>query len=135
MRKVGSLLLSGAVALALVSLASPANAQDQMMPKGEEVTLANVQVIDLHCYTAMGMKGDMHKQCNIACAEAGVPLGLLSEDGKVYVPISKTPMSGQAQFNDMLVEYAEGFVTVKGTLYEQSGILGIEIVSVEPASD
>jgi hypothetical protein len=134
MRKVGSLLLSVAVAVTLVGVASSAQAQEHMMPKGEEVTLTNVQVIDLHCYTAGGMKGEMHKQCNIACAEAGVPLGLLSEDGKVYVPVSKAPMTGQAKFNDLLVEHAEQFVNVTGTLFERGGVLGIEIQSVESAS-
>jgi hypothetical protein len=105
---------------------------EQMKPMGKEVSLANVQVIDLHCFTAGGMKGDMHKECNIACAKAGVPLGLLSQDGKVYVPISKTPMTGQKKFNDMLQPHAEQFVDVKGTLFERGGVLGIEIQSVEP---
>ncbi len=135
MRKVSNLLVSGAVALALVGLvSSAAQAQEHSMPKGEEVTLTNVQVIDLHCFTANGMKGDMHKECAIACSKAGVPLGLLSDTGKVYVPVSKSPMTGQKQFNAQLQPYAEQMVNVKGVLYERGGILGIDIQEVQPVS-
>ncbi len=120
------------MALALVGFAgSEANAQEHMAKMGKQVTLENVQVIDLHCFTAGGMKGEMHKECNIACAKAGVPLGLLSQDGKVYVPVSKAPMTSQKKFNDMLQPHAEGFVSVTGTLFERGGVLGIEIESVK----
>ena len=135
MRKVANLLLSTAVALTLVGVAaSTASAQGMKKPKGEPISLAKAQVIDLHCYSAMGMKGDMHKECNIACSKVGVPLGLLSQDGKVYIPIAKTPMTSQKTFNDKLQPYAEGFVNVKGNLFERSGVLGIEITEVKPAS-
>lgn len=133
MRKAVNLALSAAVALALVGFTSSAASAQGQMPMGEEVTLTQVQVIDLHCFTAGGMKGDMHKECNIACSKAGVPLGLLSQDGKVYVPVSHSPMTSQSTFNEQLQPYAEQFVTVKGTLYKNSGILGIEIASVEAA--
>lgn len=133
MRKLGHFLLSAALTLVLVAFSgTAAQAQEHMKPKGKEVTLSNVQVIDMHCFTAGGMKGEMHKECNIACAKAGVPLGLLSQDGKVYVPVSKAPMAGQKKFNDMLIDHAESFVNVKGTLFERGGVLGIEIESVEP---
>ncbi len=134
MRKFGKLALSAAVAVALVGLVGPeAHAQEHKAKMGKQVTLENVQVIDLHCFTAGGMKGEMHKECNIACAKAGVPLGLLSQDGKVYVPISHSPMTGQSKFNAMLQPHAEGFVTVRGTLFERGGVQGIEIESVKPA--
>ena len=131
MRKAANLLLSAAVALALVAFSSAdANAQEHKKPKGEQVSLANAQVIDLHCYTANGMKGDMHKECAIACAKAGVPLALLSSDGKIYVPVSKQPMVGQSNLTKKLQDNAEGFVNVKGTAYESGGILTIDISEV-----
>ena len=131
MQKPLNLRLSAVVALILVGItSSSAAAQEHNMPKGEKVTLTNVQVIDLHCYTAGGMKGDMHKECNVACAKAGVPLGLLSEDGKVYVPVSKSPMTSQKKFNEKLIGHAEQFVTVKGTLFKSGGVYGIEIQEV-----
>lgn len=135
MRKAVNLALSAAVALTLVGFtSSTASAQEGKPKMGEEVTLTNVQVIDLHCFTAGGMKGDMHKECNIACAKAGVPLGLLSSDGKVYVPVSHSPMTSQATFNEKLQPHAEQFVNVTGVLFKRAGVLGIEIQSVESAS-
>ena len=133
MRKVANLFLSAALALVLVGLAhSDASAQEHAMVKGTEVTLT-AQVIDLHCFTANGMKGDMHKECNVACSKAGVPLGLLSEDGKVYIPVAKQPMTNQAKYNAKLVDYAEQWVKVTGVLYENHGVLGLDITSVEAA--
>ena len=133
MRKVGNLLLSTAIALALVGLANTdARAQDHGKPQGKEVTLS-AQVIDLHCYAANGMKGDMHKECNVACSKAGVPLALLSEDGKVYIPVAKKPMTGQGTYNAKLQDHAEQWVKVTGTLYETGGVLGLDITSVEAA--
>lgn len=131
MRKAANLCLSLAVGLALVGFTSTAQAQEHKK-KGEPISLSNAQVIDLHCYTAGGMKGEMHKECNIACAKAGVPLALLAENGKVYVPVSSSPMTGQEKFTKKLVDHAEGFVNVKGTLHERGGVLGIELEEVEP---
>ena len=135
MRKVSNLLLSSAMALALTAFASAnAQAQEHMKPQGKQVTL-NVQVIDLHCFTANGMKGEMHKECNIACSKAGVPLALLTSDGKVYIPVAKSPMTSQQNYNKQLVDYAEQWVKVEGTLYESGGVLGIDITGVEAAAD
>ena len=112
---------------------STAQAQEHKKKGGKEISLANAQVIDLHCYTAGGMKGEMHKECNIACAKAGVPLALLSQDGKIYVPVASSPMTGQAKSTQQLQPYAEDFVNVKGTLFERNGVLGIELQEVSPA--
>lgn len=132
MRKAVNFALSAAVAVALVGFASStASAQEKKMPMGKEVTLTQVQVIDLHCFTAGGMKGDMHKECAIACSKAGVPLGLLSQDGKIYIPVSHSPMTSQKTFNDKLQPHAEQLVTVKGTVFERNGVLGIEIKEVK----
>lgn len=133
MQKVGNVVLSLAVALALVGVTSSAARAQGMEKKGKDVSLTGAQVIDLHCYTANGAKGEGHKECAIACAKAGVPLGLLSQDGRIYVPVASTPMNDQAKLNEKLLPYAEELVNVKGTVFERNGLLGIEIQSVEPA--
>jgi hypothetical protein len=132
MRKVGNVVLGLVVALALVGVTSSTARAQGMEKKGKEVSLTGAQVIDLHCYTAGGLKGDAHKECAVACAKVGVPLGLLSQDGKIYVPVASGPMNNQAKLTEKLQPYAEGLVNVKGTLFERNGLLGIEIESVEP---
>lgn len=114
-------------------LALPAGAFAQEMPKkpaSEPVTLTKAQVIDLHCLVASGIKGEGHKECAVACANVGVPLGLLTADGKILVPVSPTPMQDQ---NKKLKDLAEQFVNVKGKLYKGAGVQGIQIEEISKA--
>lgn len=133
MRKATQVFLSLAVALTLVGITGSTAQAQEHKKKGEPISLTNAQVIDLHCYTANGVKGDAHKECAKACANAGVPLAILASDGKVYVPVASGPMQSQEKFTKQLQAHAEGFVNVKGTLFQRSGVLGIEIEEVESA--
>jgi hypothetical protein len=56
-----------------------AAAQDQVSMSGE--------VVDLACYLSKGSKGTRHKACAQMCAKKGMPLGLLTESGDVYLLI------------------------------------------------
>jgi hypothetical protein len=67
------------LALAFFLSAAPSKAQDQMTVKGE--------VLDLTCYVSKGSKGERHKTCAKMCAKKGLPLGVLTDDGKVLVLI------------------------------------------------
>ncbi len=81
--------------LAFLALPAGAFAQQMQKPKAEPVSLTKAQVIDLHCFTAGGLKGEGHKECAVACAKANVPLGILTADGQVLVPVVGTPMQDQ----------------------------------------
>src|SRR6266480_675996 len=72
-----------------------------------------------------------HKACAQACAKAGVPLGLLSSDGTLYVPVSSKPGDPQ---NSKLMPYVESKVKVTGTHRLVSGLHTIEIKTVSAAS-
>jgi hypothetical protein len=122
--------MCSAAALAGLAATGVANAQEMQKPKAEPVTLTKAQVIDLHCFTAGGLKGDGHKECAIACAKANVPLGLLTADGKVLVPVQTVPMQDQ---NPKLQPFAEQLVNVKGKLVKGPGITGIIIDEVTKA--
>lgn len=64
------------VLLATASL-SAANAQEEITVQGE--------IVDLACYMAKGAKGIAHKTCAQMCAKKGVPLGLLTDSGELYL--------------------------------------------------
>jgi len=78
-----------------------------------------------------GASGAGHKACAQACAKAGVPLGLLSSDGTLYVPVSSKPGDPQ---NSKLMPYVESKVKVTGTHRLVSGLHTIEIKTVSAAS-
>lgn len=122
--------LCSTAALALVLAPGSALGQEMKKPKAEAVSLANAQVIDLHCFVAGGLKGEGHKECAVACAKANVPLGILTADGKVLVPVQTMPMQDQ---NPKLQPFAEQIVNVKGQLVKGPGVQGIIIEEISKA--
>lgn len=73
-----NVLLAAVAALLVASQAAPALAE------GDAVTLEG-EVVDLSCYLTDGRKGRAHKTCAKRCADRGLPIGLLTDDGKVYL--------------------------------------------------
>ncbi len=61
----------------LQALSSRASAQDDVTVQGE--------IIDMACYMAKGSKGASHKACAQMCAKKGVPIGVLTDGGDVYL--------------------------------------------------
>ncbi|HYT72756.1 MAG TPA: hypothetical protein VEK78_15320 [Gemmatimonadales bacterium] len=114
----------------LACSALPLAAQGHGAAAGDEMTITG-QVIDLNCYTTNGASGAGHKACAQACAKAGVPYGILSSDGTIYVPVSSKPGDPQ---NSKLAQYAEGKVKVTGTHRSVSGLHTIEIKTVSAES-
>ena len=70
-----------AFALAIVAAAlawsPPARAQDEVTVQGE--------IIDMACYMAKGSHGAAHKACAQMCAKKGVPVGVLTDGGELYL--------------------------------------------------
>ncbi len=125
-----SFIAAGAAALAL-AVATPAQAQ--MMgkgPKGEEATVTG-HVIDVSCKFGHGLSGEKHRVCSQMCADKGIPLAILTDDGKLYIPVSEG-MPGQSE-NGQLKEFAEQKVTIKGKVFEAGGAHAVIIESVKKA--
>ena len=110
--------------------ALPLAAQGHAMTAGDEMTIT-AQVVDLNCNTTNGASGPGHKACAQACAKAGVPLGLLSSDGTMYLPVSSKPGDPQ---NSKLLPFAESKVKVTGTHRLVGGLHTIEIKTVSAAT-
>lgn len=125
-------VLLGAATALLFVVASPASAAAQGMdmegPHGQAATVTGT-VIDLSCKFRHGLSGeDMHRMCAQVCADRGIPLAILGDDGVLYMPVSDG-MPGDNQ-NDRLKEFAEQAVTVTGTVYEAGGAKAISIESI-----
>ncbi len=114
---------------AMVALALPTAATAQMTdrPEGKEMTISGT-VIDLSCRFAFNVSGAEHRMCAQVCADAGVPLAILGDDGTLYLPVS-SGMPGSSQ-NTQLKPHAEHKVTVKGMVFEAGGAMAIQIASI-----
>ena len=96
-------------------------------PKGEEVTVKG-EVVDLWCYLEGGDHGAEHKDCAIACAKAGNPIGILDKKGNLYVAMGiKDHQPGKEVLLDKMAET----VTVSGTLVKKGGVQVIYVKSVK----
>jgi hypothetical protein len=72
------------------------------------------------------------KDCITMCAKAGSPLGILTSDGSVYVPITESmPDTGQ----DALRPFVGEHVQATGKVFERNGGYAIEISEIHQLSN
>ena len=85
------------------------------------------EVMDTWCYTSeiMGgsdaVLGSAHHQCAVWCAAGGIPVGILSDDGQVYM-VLKLGDDDTSNANPKILEIQSDHVTVDGELYKRDGI-------------
>ncbi len=113
----------GAGAMLLIALPVVARAQAQA-PAEQTVTGT---VVDVTCNFLKGVSGEAHRQCGVVCANAGLPLAILGDDGKLYVPLGED--AGKASTVD-LKRHVDHKVTVKGKVTSSHGANGIQIASL-----
>src|SRR5882762_9787060 len=67
------------------------------------------------------------KECITMCAKSGSPMGILTEDGTVYVPVTEAmPDTGQ----DALKPFIGEHVQATGKVFERNGGHAIEITEI-----
>jgi hypothetical protein len=99
---------------------------------GKPITVKGY-VLDSACAFTKGLKQPISKDCAIACAKAGSPLVILTNDGTIYWPIADTtPSSGQ---NEKLMPFAGQKVTASGKVYQRGGSSALVIEKIEPLAD
>jgi hypothetical protein len=133
MTQVLTRVLPQAGLFAAALLTSPVVAQAQGMgakPQSREVTVTGV-VVDVSCKFGQGLTGDQHRMCAQVCADKGIPLAILTDDGTLYIPTSAA-MPGEGQ-NGRLREFAEQKVTVKGKEFSAGGGRALEIETIRKA--
>ena len=95
---------------------------------GKPVTVKGY-VLDSACAFTKGLQKPISSDCATACAKAGSPLVILSDNGTIYWPIADTtPSSGQ---NDKLLPFAGQKVTATGKTFARGGSTAIVIEKVE----
>lgn len=98
--------------------------------EGKPVTVKGY-VLDSACAYTKNLKKPVSPDCAVACAKAGSPLVILTEDGTIYWPISDSmPATGQ---NDRLMKFAGQKVTAIGKVFERGGSRALVIEKIEGA--
>ncbi len=108
-----------AVILWAVILGAPAGAAET---PGKRVSVTG-EVIDSWCSISeiMFAKGTAHHQCAVWCAAGGIPVGILADDGQVYM-VLKMGDDTTSVANPAIMRIQTHRVTVAGDLYRRDGI-------------
>jgi hypothetical protein len=95
---------------------------------GKPITVKGF-VLDSACAFTKGLKRPISRDCAIACAKAGSPLVILTDDGTIYWPIADTtPSSGQ---NEKLLPFAGQKVTATGRVFQRGCSSALVIEKIE----
>lgn len=107
-------------ASAFAAMASPA------LAAGDAVSITG-EVIDTWCYFSgvMGgpdaVVGSAHHTCAVWCAAGGIPVGVLADDGTVYM-VMKLPGGAPLADKPALLEIQSDRITATGAHYVRDGI-------------
>lgn len=91
--------------------------------EGKPITVVG-EIVDLSCYLQVGKRGDKHRDCGQKCAEQGQPIGLLTEDGSLFILMDEEHnprRDGLTNFRKAAIENMAYVVTVHGTFSEVAG--------------
>jgi hypothetical protein len=99
------------------------------------MTMAGVQktvtgeVVDLGCYLGHGARGEKHISCATKCINEGMPMGLLTSNGTVYLLTLNHDDS--SPYNDLKTR-AGKMVSVTGTVMARGGMKAIDVTAAKP---
>ncbi|MEM9096915.1 MAG: hypothetical protein AAGC79_00205 [Pseudomonadota bacterium] len=97
-----------------------------MAAQGEPIEVTG-EIIDTWCYFSgvMGspesVVGSAHHTCAMWCAAGGIPVGMLTEDGTVYMVV-KWEGSADVANGTALLDVQSHTIKAKGTAFERDGI-------------
>ena len=110
----------------LAALAAVAGTMPALAAEGERIRLTG-ELIDTWCYFSgvMGgpeaVVGTAHHTCAMWCAAGGIPVGLLGEDGSVYMVLA-LPGEDDANGGDTFLDLTGDTVEAEGMHYARDGI-------------
>ena len=94
--------------------------------EGERIQIKG-EIIDTWCYYSgvMGgpeaVTGSAHHTCALWCSAGGIPVGLLTEDGTVYM-VLKIEGDANSAGGDTQLNLASHEITADGMLYQRDGL-------------
>lgn len=112
-------LLGGMIGV-LSMLPLPSRAQEAVTVRGE--------VVDMACYMAKDKKGPGHKSCALLCAKGGVPMGLLTDSGDVYLLIDNHDNN---EPYEAVKKLAGSQVELTGEKFVKPGVASIMVTGVK----
>ena len=118
MKKVYSAaIITVALGLGYSAWAHEGMDHDEKAEAASQETTVKGEVLDMACYLDHGASGEKHAQCAKTCIESGLPVGLKSDSGKIYLLIG-----AHKPINKEIAQYAAKTISVKGKVVTRDGI-------------
>ncbi|HET9939623.1 MAG TPA: hypothetical protein VFR25_00830 [Candidatus Eisenbacteria bacterium] len=123
-RVVGALMMT-----ALLAMNGAAVAHDGEHAAGKAMTAVG-EIVDTGCYLSHGASGAKHAQCAQLCISKGMPMGLLTATGDLYL---LTPPHDTMTAYKKAKDWAGKKVEISGPMSERNGMKSIEVASAKLA--
>jgi hypothetical protein len=122
--------LSAFALVALMLVAVNAMAAGQPAKAVAKKLAVKGEIVDLGCYLDHGARGADHKGCATKCIANGMPFGLLTAEGKLYLlTMNHDNPDPFNQCKDMAAQT----VVVTGTVLQRNGVMAVDVADVKPA--
>src|SRR5262249_30900756 len=85
---------------------------------GATIKTVTGEIVDFACYFQVGKHGDKHRDCAQKCFRAGQPIGLLTENGTLYMLMEEEHdlrRDGMGIFRQAAIDHASHVMEVTGT--------------------
>src|SRR5262249_37369630 len=105
------------------SVSTVAAAVDGKPLPGKVATVVG-EIVDYSCYLQLGKHGEKHRDCGQKCLQNGMPIGLLTKDGALYLLMEEEHnprRDGMTNFRAAAIEQMARVMEVTGTLSEVEG--------------
>ena len=138
MKRILSILAVVTVVVAAVAFAKSGDEKTEQAAHASHHSTAAMksgswtgEILDAGCYIGHGAMGEKHAECGLKCAANGMPLMLLTKDGKA---ILLTPNHDNPDPYGQLKTMVGSQATVTGTIAERGGVKGIDVTGAAAAT-
>ena len=83
------------------------------------------EIVDFSCYLEVGKHGEKHRDCAQKCFRNGQPIGLLTQDGALYMLMEEEHdprRDGAGMFRQAAIDHAAHIMEVTGTASTVNGV-------------
>lgn len=94
-------------------------------PNAGAVKTVTGEIVDFSCYLQVGKHGDKHRDCAQKCFRNGQPIGLLTQDGTLYMLMEEEHdprRDGAGIFRQAAIDHAAHIMQVTGTSTTVNGV-------------
>lgn len=98
-------------------------AEQAVLQQGQVASIAG-EIVDVSCWLQLGKRGPGHVACGAGCIRNGQPIGLLTDDGQLYLVVAEEHdprRGGLVSIREFFADRVGQTATVTGMLVTREG--------------